>query len=271
MAFFTTLGLWLGASLPSAYLIGAIATAAATSATISIATAVTTGVVGAVQQQQQADYQAQMAEYNGEMAKQQADYQAKINEVNAETAAQKAKSSQEVARENEKTKREQYARLMSSQEATMAGAGMAMEGTALAILGETASTAEKDALNERRKGEEAWQHHDFNSRSLLNEAEMARSQGAWHEAMGQHRAEYAQLQGNNATLNTAISTTGNVLSTATGAVAGFAGLSLRIPSMGGGTGTGGGESNPLPNNGSSGVGNLGGLGGKGVGINNIIG
>ncbi len=58
-----------------------------------------------------------------------------------------ARKEQETAAENARRAEQEKARLIASQRASLAASGLAMEGTPLAVLGETARTLELDILD----------------------------------------------------------------------------------------------------------------------------
>ena len=108
----------------------------------------------------------------------QLDYQARVNQAQAQILSTQANSIMEESRANERTLSDSNRRLLAQQEALMAGAGMAIEGSPLEILGLTAIAGQKDLYSQRRQGELGWQKNAFDSKSLLDEAESFREYSA---------------------------------------------------------------------------------------------
>jgi len=87
---------------------------------------------------------AQSAQYKSQ---QQADlYNAKVQEQNAATIRQQASA-------REETQRRQARQILGEQRASLAQAGIGLEGSAADIYGQSAANAELDALNIRYEGE----------------------------------------------------------------------------------------------------------------------
>jgi hypothetical protein len=112
-----------------------------------------------------------VARNNAIAANNAAKYNASIMNNNAIAAEQDAKRSREEAAENERRKRLENSKIKAQQQAAYAKSGVIMEGSPLAVLGETAQNLEIEALDIRREGEIAAQEH-------LRRAQNYRSQSA---------------------------------------------------------------------------------------------
>jgi hypothetical protein len=153
MAFFTSIGLAIGASAASAAAAGAAVTATAV------------GVIGAglsvYGQMQQAETAKAMGKYNAKLAENQA-LQTEMD-----------------AHENIRRQRSQNERLLATQRSRFAKAGVVEEGTPLELLAETAGTLELATL-------------DY-SRQQSQQATSLRAQGAADRAMGANQARAAYI------------------------------------------------------------------------------
>lgn len=76
-----------------------------------------------------------------------ADAADKTAKYNAKVQRSQAMQEMEAAKENSRRKARDNARIMGQQRAALAQSGLAMEGTPLAVLGETAMTLQRDILD----------------------------------------------------------------------------------------------------------------------------
>lgn len=136
------------------------------------------GIMGFFGQQQQAQAAEAMGRYNYEtqkrqmemqatMAAQQAEAQAAISGRNAQVASNEALRAEQEARERARRIREDNRRLLGAQNASFGRAGVAMEGTPLQVMADTAAMGELMASDAMYEG-------DAKRGSLLAEAEIHR-------------------------------------------------------------------------------------------------
>ena len=76
-----------------------------------------------------------------------ADQAEKTAKYNADVQRNQAMQEMEVAKENARRKQRENSRILARQRAMVASQGLAMEGTPLAVLGETATTLQRDILD----------------------------------------------------------------------------------------------------------------------------
>jgi len=176
----------------------------------SVASGITGTIIGGVQGVQQAEYQAEMAEFNALQQQRQANYQAELQRNDAFISEQKANQAQQVALQNEQSERGNLRRLLASQEVAAAGAGLAMEGSPLEVMGLTAMEGEKRALSIRRQGEVDWQEADLNARNAKTNALMLEQQGKDAVTVGQMQSQWAKQQGTMAGVQAGIGITGAI-------------------------------------------------------------
>lgn len=176
------------------------------------ASSLTTGIVGGVQAQQQADQQAAIAEMNAINQKRQYDYQAEVAKNEAFMLQQQAQQTQQEALINEQAERKQTKRLMATQEATTAGAGLEMAGSPLEVLGLTSMEGEKRALNIRRQGEIGAQEKIFNANKALSNVEMYNQMGNMAVDIGAMQSSAYQAAGANRVTNSIMSGIGGTMS-----------------------------------------------------------
>ena len=118
-----------------------------------IATSVTTGIIGAVEQQNQAEQQAKIAEQNARLQQQQMEYNKRMEL--REAAAIEAENAVAVKRQ-----REEAERLKAAQIAMLGKSGAAIaSGSPLAVLGATAAAEEEKIQDIHYMGARAAQAH----------------------------------------------------------------------------------------------------------------
>lgn len=133
----------------------AIIALAATSAVMGAAG----GIWGGVTSYMQGNSQSDMSNYNAAVARNQAiamqnqsEYNAEVMRNNQIAAEQDAEATERDSRLREQKQREENQRFLDMQRGKIAKSGLMLEGSPLAVMGESAGNLEMDALEIRRQG-----------------------------------------------------------------------------------------------------------------------
>lgn len=168
---------------------------------MGVASAVWQGVSSYTQGQ---DQQA-MAEYNAAVARNQsialqnqAEYNAAIMRNNQLAAEQDADAAERDARVREQKQRQENERMQEMQRAGYAKSGVIMEGTPLAVMGESASNLEMDALEIRRQGLIEKNNYLRQANAYGSQAALYDYQGGIYDFQGQAASTNYTMQGNSA-------------------------------------------------------------------------
>jgi hypothetical protein len=152
-------------------------------AVASAALSVTKGIMDSRQQQQNAD----AAKAAARARQRQAEYNAEIMRQNQGIADRNADNIRKAALEETERKREENERFLAHQRAAFGASGVQMEGTPLAVMGETAAHLELDALETWRQGKLREYNERGRARSFGTQAELESFSGrvAYNNGMNQ--------------------------------------------------------------------------------------
>jgi hypothetical protein len=158
---------------PAVAAIGGLSTVAAAATVIGAGVSAYSAYTGAQAQKQAGAYNAQVADNNatlqGQQAQQQSlilenqakwqEYNQRVTQNQAAAKRVEAEGLRTTTEENLKRRRDDYRRILSRQRATFAKSGVAMTGTPLEVLAESASRMEleaQDVVNKTRSAIEAY-------------------------------------------------------------------------------------------------------------------
>lgn len=214
-------------------LVTAIAIGAGISA---VGTAISTGV-SMYSADQQGRQQAALNEYNAKIARNQAIANQQIQEYNAQLMEREADAADATARVKEQQQRKENERFQARQRAAYAKSGALMEGTPLAVLGESAANLELNALEVKRQGL-------IERDRYLNQANMYRYQGEslFNAGMSESglyssQADIAKANANTAKYGSLLNGVSSILSTTGGMIAGAGASKTKLDDSWGKNGT----------------------------------